>query len=280
MIVKVLADSGQSCLHVDAQFFQIIRRADAGQEQKVGGADGAGADDDFARCARGMELAAALINNALATALLDRETIAVRSSLHRQVTPVMCGLEKRHSRAAALAVARRRCVGVAHPHQLRAGKIVVDRMTGLHGGVDERIGQRVWRGVARNRQRSASAMITRGAAVIVLRFLEVGQDALVVPSGVAQVGPMVVVRARAAHIDHSVETARSAQYLAPRPVEGPIERGGLRRRRVSPIERSGPQLPCTMGRRNPLVVVDAAGLQQQNVDRRIFGQACGDRAAG
>jgi hypothetical protein len=35
-----------------------------------------------------------------------------------------------------------------------------------------------------------------------------------------------------------------------------------------------------MGRRNPLVVVDAAGLQQQNVDRRIFGQACGDRAAG
>ncbi len=93
-------------------------------------ADGAAADDDLARGARGMEFAIALIDDAAATAFLDQEPLAARAGLHRQITPVVRGLEKRHRGAAAPAVARRRGVGVADAEQLRTGKIVVDRMTG------------------------------------------------------------------------------------------------------------------------------------------------------
>src|SRR5271156_2181352 len=158
MVVQILADPPQVRLHTDAELMQIVGRADAGQEEKVRRADGARADYDFAISPRGMELAAAPVDDAVATAFLDQKAVAASSGPYCQIAPVMCRLEKSRRRAAAATVPRRRSVGVADANQFGAGEIIVDRMAVLDGGLDKGVGQRVWRRVARNRKRSARAM--------------------------------------------------------------------------------------------------------------------------
>ena len=48
VIVQVLADAGQVVDHLDAVFAEMRGRADAGQHQQFGRADGAGGDDHLA----------------------------------------------------------------------------------------------------------------------------------------------------------------------------------------------------------------------------------------
>src|SRR6516165_4438006 len=54
------------------------------------------------------------------------------------------------------------------------------------------------------------------ARLVMLGFLEIGQYSFVRPAAVAELGPGVVVERIAAHIDHAVDRARSAEGLAAR----------------------------------------------------------------
>jgi hypothetical protein len=222
-------------------------------------ADGAAADDDFACGAHSVELALALVDQAVAAPVLDQEPMVAGSGLHRQVTTVVRGLEERLRGVAAAAVANGQ-VGQADANQIGSGKVVIDRVAGAQSGLDEGFRQRIRIGDARHSKRSARAVIARCAAVIVLRFLEVGQHALIVPARIAEIGLMVVIRGRAAYVDHPVETARSAQHLAARSIDRPVARGRLRRRRERPIEWRVPKLPGALRRGNPVVIVGAAGF--------------------
>ena len=56
------------------------------------------------------------------------------------------------------------------------------------------------------------------SAAIVFGFLEVRQDAVVVPSGITLAGPAVVVVPVASDVQHEVEDARSAQRFTARPI--------------------------------------------------------------
>ncbi len=69
-------------------------------------------------------------------------------------------------------------------------------------------------------QVAARAMVRRGRQIrvaVVLRFEEVGQDVVVGPPGVAQIGPAVVVEPVAAIVQHVVDGRRTAQHFSGRP---------------------------------------------------------------
>ena len=84
-------------------------------------------------------------------------------------------------------------------------------------------------------ERTALAVIFAVEIGIVFRALEVGQHVVEGPAGVAERGPVVVVAAVAADIDHGVDRRRAAEPLAARLIADAAVEAGLRHGVEGPV---------------------------------------------
>ena len=101
-------------------------------------------------------------------------------------------------------------------------------VTHLLSGIDESRGQRCMPGRFLHCQVSTCRVVRRLRQVgilIVLRLFEIAQRLRRVPAGVALLLPQVVILSIAAEIQHVVEDARAADYLAPGPVAPAVLHG-------------------------------------------------------
>ena len=120
-----------------------------------------------------------------------------------------------------------------------------------------------------------------GAAHLVFGALEVGQHVGRRPAGVAELAPQVEVLVLAADVDHAVDAGRTAEHLAARPEDAATVGAGIGLGFIAPVHRGvGEGLAVAERDVDPAVAVLAAGFQQHDARRRIFGQPRGHDAAG
>ena len=133
----------------------------------------------------------------------------------------------------------------------------------------------------RHRQRTARAVIVVGAALLVLRLLEIGQHVVIAPADIAALTPAVVILVLAAHIKQAVDRARSAQHLAARLKHLASAKAGLRLGLVHPVDGFFlEQLAVADRHMDPDVGILRAGFQQQHRMLAVGGKPIGEHAAG
>ena len=144
---------------------------------------------------------------------------------------------------------------------------------------DEVVGDRTPQPEVGNLQRPADSVVFAGAALLVLGFLEVGQDIGVAPARIAQRNPALVVFALAAHVEQAVERTGAAQHFTARPLQLAIGDAGIGLGEVAPVQfRVVHGLEVTDRDVDPGIPVFAAGFEQQNAGLRILRQPVGQDA--
>ena len=119
-------------------------------------------------------------------------------------------------------------------------------------------------------------------SIVILVRHEVGQAALPAPFVLARHGrPLVIVARLAAQVQHAVDAAAAAQHLAARVAQrAPVQAVG-RLGLVEPVgARVADAVQVAHGDVHPVVVVLAAGLDQQHAPALVGRQAVGQQAAG
>ena len=91
-----------------------------------------------------------------------------------------------------------------------AVEIRIERQAGLLRPLDEDMAERICVGTLGDIERAISAMKAVVQALVAFGLLEVRQHVVIVPAGIAELAPMIVVRRLAAHIDHRIDRARAA----------------------------------------------------------------------
>ena len=117
------------------------------------------------------------------------------------------------------------------------------------------------------------------AALLVLGLAEVREDAGVVPPDTAALSPAVVVRRRAAHINHAVQRRGAAEHLAARLIRRATVEAGDRLALEPPVV-GVVRIELVEADRdvNPGMAVALAGLEQQHAIATILGKPSGDGA--
>src|SRR5439155_18030804 len=103
-------------------------------------------------------------------------------------------------------------------------------------------------------------MIAGCASIEILGALKVGQEAFIIPAGIAQVGPTVVIRAMPTHIDHAVEGTAAAEHFSSRPTQRPVGGILLWCSRIGPVLCASPQRKQTGGIVDVRILIHRAGL--------------------
>ena len=128
---------------------------------------------------------------------------------------------------------------------------------------------------------AAGAVPVVAAAFLVFRTLEVGQHVVIAPAGASELAPVVEVGAVAANVEQAVDGARSAEHLAPRPVETAAAKSRARLGLEHPVgARIVHRLEVADRNMDPDVAVVAAGLEQEHAGASVGGQPVGQHASG
>ena len=116
---------------------------------------------------------------------------------------------------------------------------------------------------------------------VVLGFLEIGQYVAKRPAAVPGRRPVVVVEPVAAHVDHAVDGARSAQHLAARNIDRALRSLLLLGGPVAPVEPAMMHQEADGERNvNQRVAVAPARFDQAHAHAFVLAQAVGEDAAG
>ena len=159
-------------------------------------------------------------------------------------------------------------------------EILADPELGLARGLQKRLLHRIVGAQFVDGQRPALAVILAVEIGIVFRTLEVGQHVGVRPAGIAERGPLIVVAAVAADIDHGVDRGRAAEPLAARLIADPPVEARLRHGVERPVvELAGHHQHQRAGRGDHPIVVRLAGFQQRHRGLGILRQPPRHRAA-
>ena len=153
------------------------------------------------------------------------------------------------------------------------------RSPSLVPGGDDLAAQRIRAAPHRDVQRSTDAARRRRAELVVLERLEDGQDVVPAPALVAEPLQFVVVGPVPAVVDHAVDRARAAEYLAAGPelgsLVGPERRGGVAPHVLLVLH----QQPRALGHVEHRMAVGAARLDQEHRGARVGRQPVGEHAA-
>ncbi|MNE27892.1 hypothetical protein D3C80_1213150 [compost metagenome] len=107
------------------------------------------------------------------------------------------------------------------------------------------------------------AMGFAGAAKVVFAGLEQWQHILPGPSGIALLGPAIVVASLAAHVDHAVDGRTATEHLAPWITQGTAIEAGLRLGLETPVGAGiADAIEVAHRNVNPGVVVAPTGFEQ------------------
>ncbi|OQC17619.1 MAG: hypothetical protein BWX79_00283 [Alphaproteobacteria bacterium ADurb.Bin100] len=192
--------------HRNAELLQIGRSADARELQQLRRAEGAGGQNHLAPRLHGLQGATLVVGDAGGAPAFQRHLGRDRMGDDLEIGARQVGREEGLGRAATLAVLVRDLV------LERAGlfgtvvvRIQSDAVGG--GGLQKQLVDGALVLLVGHVQRAALAMETVGELLVVFRALEQRQHLVVRPAGVAQRGPVVVVPAVAAHVEHGVDGA-------------------------------------------------------------------------
>jgi len=273
MVGQVAADARAVRQHVDAHLDQVVGRADAGQHQQLRAVHRAAGQDDLGAGQGAGRLAVPQVIHADGLAAFDDDLRDQGVGEHREVRPGHVGVQVRGGGRAPPAVSLGPLVPadavLARPVEV----VVGHRSLLLRRGDERRAGGGLVPRVG-DAQRAAGAVIGRRTARVILGPAEVGHQVLIAPADAAVlVPPAFEVVAAAPDVDHRVHRGRTAQDLAPGPVNGPAGRAVLRDRLVIPVVRALEE-PAHRGRGVDLrSVVGRPGFEEQDADLRIGGQA-------
>jgi hypothetical protein len=129
-------------------------------------------------------------------------------------------------------------------------------------------------------QRPALAVIFAVKIGIVFGALEVGQHVGERPAGIAERGPLIVVGAVPADIDHGIDGGRTAEPLAARLIADAAVEALLRHGVESPVvDLAGDHQRQRVGRRHHPIVVSAAGVQHRHRNAGVLRQPSCHRTA-
>ena len=259
---------------------QQIRRTDAGELQQLRRIIRAAGNQNFLARPRGAHAAFLLVFDRPGAAALEHDALRQRRGLDAQIAAVPRRAQIGPRRARPPPAPRR---GLKQPGAFlgRAVEIRIVRNAGLGRGVDKGLRQRIGMPRIRHRQRPAGAMKFVGAALLVLRLLEIGQHVVKSPAGIAELAPAVVILMLAAHIEQAVDRARPAQHFSARLKHLPPVQARLRLGLVHPVDGFFLEQFAVAERHvDPDIAVLRAGLQQQHGMLAVRAQAIGEHAAG
>ena len=194
-------------------------------------------------------------------------------------------VEERASGAAPASVVHRVLV-VPHAFLIAAVVVGVARVAARDRRLDEGVGHLVRLVLVGDDERRAAGGagvpdLRGGGPLEVLGLAEVREDGLVRPASVAELGPDVVVKRLASHVEHAVDRARSPESPAARDGDPPpvdVVLGlGLEAPVVAAIVH---QLGEADRDRDPGACVLAARLQQQDALGGVLGESIGEHASG
>ena len=171
---------------------------------------------------------------------------------------------------------------VVAPVVLLPVEVGVERDPLVLAGLQEHVVERAGAAQVGHVQRPVDAVQIRVAVDgVALGLLEVREHVVETPSGVAQLGPGVVVRPVAPGVDHGVDGAGTTQRLSPGLEPPPTVEPDLGNGLVVPAV---PALPVaqgeTQGGPDEHVAALTARLQQTNPDRRILAQPSSHHTPG
>jgi hypothetical protein len=273
MVRQVGADARAVRQHVDAHLDQVVGRPDAGQHQQLRAVDRAAGHDDLGAGLGAGHLTVPQVTHAGGPAAFDDDLRDQGVGEHREVRLGHGRVQVGGGGRAPPAVPLGQLVP-AHAVLARPVEVIVGHRSLLLRRGDERRASRGLVPRVGDAQRTARAVIGGRAARVILGPAEVGHQVLIAPAGAAVlVPPAGEVVAAAADVDHRVHRGRTAQDLAPRPVDGPAGRAVLRDRSVIPVIRALEQPAQRGGGVDLRGVVGRAGLEEQDAGLRIGGQA-------
>ncbi len=119
------------------------------------------------------------------------------------------------------------------------------------------------------------------AGLVVLYLPEHRQEVVIAPAGIACLAPLVEILARAAHPDHGVDRARSAEQLSARPMVGIAGEAGIGLRLEIPVH-GGIEEGLAVAERHldEEAAVVPAGLQHQHGIAAARRKALGQHRSG
>lgn len=211
----------------------------------------------------------------------------MRAGQHGQVLARQHRVQVGGRRRAALAIAGF-VMELGHLVQKGAGLfgavvVVVERDAVFSAGTQKCFGDGARTLLVGHLHRAAAAAQGAGAALVVLGFLEVGQQVRKRPAGAAQAGPFVVVFGVAPHIQHGIDGRGAAQCLAARLVALAAQQARLGhgfQRPVVDLDRlARHHRHHACGQANQQIAALATGLNQAHAVRAGLGQARGQHAA-
>ena len=258
MVVQVLADPGQVGDDVDPDRAQMLGRPDSGEQEQLRGTDRAAADDDLI----GMRAAGGPFDADAARAV-EEQALCGRAGHDLETLVGLDGTDVRRRGAVTDAVLDR----VLHERDAvlrRAVVVPVQRDATFLRGRGERDVNRVRLERRKQVELCFEALVHR-------------TDVIPRPAVGAEIRPGIEVLGRAAHPDHRVETARSAEHLAARPCEPPSVGVRLRDGLVRPVDVGEPELVHTAWVVDCGTVVATARLEQQHTRPAVDEPPCDDR---
>ena len=159
-------------------------------------------------------------------------------------------------------------------------KVVADAELRLARGLQIDLAHRIVGAQSGDMERTALAVICAVELGIIFGPLEVGQHIGIGPANVAERGPVVVIAAMAADVDHRVDRGTSAEALAARLITDAAVEAGLRHGIERPVvDLAGDHQDHRTRRGDDPVVVLAAGFQECHRGLGILRQPACDRAA-
>ena len=181
----------------------------------------AGGDDDLAAGADLLGLVALPVFDADRAFAFEQDTARLRIGFDPQIgTRGHVRMDIGPCRAPAFAVLLGDLID-AEAFMLLAIEILADPELGLTRGLQEGLLHRVVGAQFVDGKGTSLAVIRAVEIGIVFRALEVGQHIGVRPAGIAERGPLIVVAAVAADIDHGIDRGRAAEPLAARLIADP-----------------------------------------------------------
>src|SRR5579864_1334871 len=232
MILEVRAYSREIANDGNAEPAHLVGRADPREQQDMGRANGSAAQYDFPLCPLLMVAVILVKADGYGAPAFEQNPADMYIREYLDIAPS-------HNRA-------QEGMGCAVPASILLGYLVEPEPL-LRGAVEIRIARktsllrRIHKGV-RHRiqtakigyiQGASRGVVFRGAALLILRFLEIRQNVGKAPARVSQVMPGVIIAVIASDIDHGIDRAASAQDLA----AGPIQFAVLQLRLSLSVER-------------------------------------------
>jgi hypothetical protein len=234
MILEVRTDAGERLDDLDTVLTQMVFRADAGEHQQLWRIDGAAAQDDLAAGADRPRLAGMLHLDCHRAAAIDDDTSDGRKLEDSQIGTLQGRMQER-ARTTETEPAALIEIVTAKAVLPRSGKIVVRMMACLYGRLDKGECKRIDLARLLDVELATHTVEWRGAAGVILQFLESWQNFVIRPAFVAGLFPGVVIGALAADVNAAVDRTAAAEQLATRKVNLTIIHFGIAAQHVLPI---------------------------------------------